>query len=90
MNKDIFLRGVLNTGTELSENEEQVFLYVTYQIYGEDGANNLYFFWRAITANEQTAIDEFLFELVKGLEPFESPTYMPYTKLTVGEMGLLY
>ena len=66
-----------------------MFLYIAEKLYGEEGINNLYFFWRAITANEQTAIDEFLLELVSGLGEYIDPN-MPKTKLTEGEMKLLY
>lgn len=81
---DLFERGL--SGQQLSNEEETTLLIEGTGIYGQEGIDALYYFWKEISANAQDEIDEYLLSLIAGLKKAEIKG-MPTTTLTVHEIA---
>ena len=55
-------------------------------MYGKEGINALYYFWKKISANSQVSIDEFIRTLIKGLGKADIKG-LPKTTLTQYELN---
>ena len=55
-------------------------------MYGKEGINALYYFWKKISANAQISIDEFIRTLIKGLGKADIKG-LPKTTLTEYELN---
>ena len=81
---DLFDRAFV--GRELTFTEQEQVLILGAEIYGLEGINALYFYFKEVTPNQQAELDEYIKILTIGIDPAVIPG-LPKTSLTEGEFA---
>ena len=81
---DLFDRAFV--GQELTFIEQEQVLTLGAKIYGLEGINALYFYFKEVTPNQQAELDEYIKILTTGINPAVIPG-LPNTSLTEAEFA---